>query len=112
VSTSLTVLATTAMHPGWNGPGFHLLWLALIPVFWVAVIALIVALVGRRWRRRAWAGSSPDGRQGPPWAWRQDGTRSAEQVLAERFAQGEVDEAEYRERLGVLRANREAPPTR
>ena len=112
MSTSLIVLAGTAMHPGGPGPGFHLLWLLLIPAFWIAVIVLVVALVGRRWRRRAWSGASPDGHQGPPWAWRQDGARSAEQTLAERFAQGDIDEVEYRERLGVLRANREAPPAR
>lgn len=112
MSTSLIVLAAATMHPGGPGPGIHLLWLLLIPAFWIAVIVLIVVLVGRRWRRRGWSGASPDGHQGPPWAWRQDGTRSAEQTLAERFAQGDIDEVEYRERLGVLRANRETPPSR
>lgn len=109
---TLTALGASAMHPGWSGPGFHLAWLILIPIFWILVIVLIVSLVGRRWRRRAWAGQGMAGHPGPPWAWRQDGSRSAEQTLAERFAQGDIDEVEYRARLEVLRANRETPPSR
>jgi len=33
------------------------------------------------------------------------GRRSAEATLAERFAQGDIDEKEYRARLEVIRAN-------
>lgn len=109
---TLTALDVAAMHPGWSGPGFHLVWLLLIPLFWILVIVLIVSLVGRRWRRRAWAGQAAGGHPGPPWAWRQDGARGAEQTLAERFAQGDIDEVEYRARLEVLRANRETPPAK
>ena len=35
-----------------------------------------------------------------------EGTKSAEATLAQRFAQGDIEEAEYRARLEVLRANR------
>ncbi|MGK9148682.1 SHOCT domain-containing protein [Plantibacter flavus] len=104
---------TLAAHPGWyGGPGPHVWLLLLIPVFWILVIVLVVSLVGRRWRRRAWAGAGAPGQAGGPWAWRGDAVRGAEQTLAERFAQGDIDEVEYRARLEVLRANREVPPGR
>jgi len=37
-------------------------------------------------------------------------SRAAETTLAERFAQGDIDEKEYRARLEVLRANAPQPP--
>lgn len=70
----------------------------LIPIFWVLVIGLVVTLVitlnRRRWRQAG----------GPPWV--REGTKGAEATLAERFAQGDIEESEYRARLEVLRANR------
>ena len=38
------------------------------------------------------------------------GTQSARAVLAERYARGEIDEAEYRARLEVLLATGPQPP--
>ncbi len=75
--------------------GFHWAFL-LIPLSWIVVVVLIFGLAGRRWRRHAWAGHHG------PWA---SAARSAEVTLAERFAQGDIDEKEYRARLEVLRAN-------
>jgi putative membrane protein len=58
-------------------------WFPLIPLLLVTLwIALIV-----RFRR----------------CWDHCGTRGGEQVLAERFARGEIDEREYRERRATLR---------
>ena len=56
--------------------------------FWALVIGAVVWLVRglSRGNERPDALSSPDPRQ----------------VLAERFARGEIDETEYRERLAVL----------
>lgn len=69
-------------HDG-GGPG----WWPLIPLgfglFWLIVIGGGGYLL---WRR---AKSSP---------------ATAESVLAERYARGEIDEEEYRERLAVLRS--------
>ena len=48
-----------------------------------------------------WGGSYGPG-FGPRWA---APGRAAESTLAERFAQGDIDEKEYRARLEVLRAN-------
>lgn len=99
--TSLSIAAAPLVH----GPFAHgfvgLWWLGfLIPLFWILVFVLIFGVFGRRWRRRAWengAGHYGPGNFGQP--------RSAEATLAERFAQGDIDEKDYRARLEVLRAN-------
>jgi putative membrane protein len=63
---------------GWNGP-----WFLLFPLFWVVVLFTAFWLFRRR---------------GPQW----HRTSSAEDVLAERYARGEITADEYRQRLGVL----------
>lgn len=104
-NTVLTTLANTAIvhaavahvpeaaHWGGGFPWFFL----FIPLFWIAVFVLIFAFAGRRWRRAGFAGH--DWQSG-------NASGSAEKTLAERFAQGDIDEVEYRARLEVLRANR------
>lgn len=91
------------MYPGpWYGPGRHVheglgaggwvLWVLFMIAFWALVITAIVWLV-RSFTNR-----------GPVTA--QRATRmhaGAEQILAQRFAHGQIDENEYRARLGVLR---------
>jgi Predicted membrane protein len=99
--SAATAAAAAVAH--WGGPwagGFGFLFL-LIPLFWIGVIVLIIALVGRR-RRAYWHQWGP-GPQG-------HASSSAEATLAERFAQGDIDEVEYRKRLEVLRANRPSQP--
>ncbi|MFT4284382.1 MAG: hypothetical protein QM598_06050 [Protaetiibacter sp.] len=106
----LTTIALAAgpFHPGWGwGPGF---W--IVPaIFWLLVIGLIITLVvtrRRRWRNAGWGGPwGGPGAAGSPWAAAQ-GARSAEAVLAERFARGDIEETEYRARLEVLRSQQ--PP--
>jgi putative membrane protein len=74
-----------AGHPawsdGWNGP-----WWLLFPLFWVIVVATIVWLVFRAKRRSL--GTPLD---------------SAFEILASRFARGEIDAAEYRERMDEIK---------
>jgi putative membrane protein len=63
-------------------------WLAMslsAVVFWVLVITAIVLLV--RYLRTASSIQPP---------------KTPEQTLAERFARGEIDETEYRDRLAAL----------
>ncbi len=75
---------------GMGGWGYALMAIGNV-VLWAVLLVAIVALI--RYVTRA------DGRgTGRPIA-----HRSAEQVLADRFARGEIDEPEYRERLAVLR---------
>lgn len=65
-------------------------------VFWGLIIAAFVLLL------RAFDRPQPTGPHRPPWA--PPTQASPEQLLAERFARGEIDEEEYRRRLQVLRA--------
>jgi putative membrane protein len=70
-------------HDTWDGPGP---WWPLFPLFWIAFIVVILAVFGRFGRRRWHSGSY-----------------AGESRLAERYAAGEINESEYRERLAVLR---------
>jgi len=77
---------------GW---GAWLAMMVMMVVFWGLVIAAVVALVrylgGTRQGDRTGSGS---------------GRASAEEVLAERFARGEIDADEYTRRRELLQAGR------
>lgn len=72
-------------HHGWGGapwwPLFPLLWFLL----WVAVIVTVIVL----WRRR-----------------RDHPTRSAQALLAEEFARGNITEEDYEQRLAALQRHK------
>lgn len=70
------------------GPGYAPGWFIVFPFLWILVIGLFIFL-GRRafWRRHQHSESM-----------------GAESVLRERYARGEIDETEYRQRLEVLRS--------
>ena len=109
--TSLALAASIA-HPAW-GFGFGLFFILGHVIWFLIVVAIIIAIVrGARWRRRAWAGGmGPWGHGYGHGYWGgQQAARAAETTLAERFAQGDIDEKEYRARLEVLRANAPQPP--
>jgi putative membrane protein len=76
------------MPMDWNGAGFGWLWMTLIMVvFWGAVIWGFVYLArGRR------------DRSDRPRA----GDKSAIDVLEERFARGDIDDKEFRDRRDTL----------
>lgn len=65
----------------WDGD--HFPWFPLVPLFFIGLWVVVFLTLRRRWRRS----QRPTG----------------ESVLAERYARGEIDEAEYRDRLAVLR---------
>lgn len=94
-----TALAVAA-HLGGPGFGFGWIFFILIPLFWIAVFVLIGTLARRRWSRGGWGPGGHWAGHQAAWA-----SRNAESTLAERFAQGDIDEKEYRARLEVLRAN-------
>lgn len=93
MSSALLLAAPYGPYGPGPGPGWPLF---LIPLFWITLLVVVVALVARRRRFFAEYGVGPGLQPG----------RGAESTLAERFAQGDIDEVEYRARLEVLRANR------
>ena len=96
--TALTLASNMQHHGGGWGPGA--LWF-VFPLLWFLLFATLIFLVARRARRGP--GWGPNG----PWAYQApSGTPSGGDpvtILAQRFARGEIDEAEFRARLAVLR---------
>ncbi|WP_375388825.1 SHOCT domain-containing protein [uncultured Amnibacterium sp.] len=90
------VLTAVAAAPWAYGPGIGFPFFLLFPLFWLVVIVVLAILFRRAARRRWEAYGGPAA--GPH--------RSPEATLSERFANGEIDEVEYRSRLEVLRSNR------
>ena len=81
------VIAQSADH--WDRPG----WWPIFPILWFLVIAAVIALVAFTARRRSL----------------ESGPRAGERRLAERYADGEIDEDEYRTRRAVLRSSHDKP---
>jgi putative membrane protein len=84
------------MYDGWGmgWGGWQLMTLVMI-VFWAILITAIVLAV------RYVAGSGRQGAGPGP-----SGSARAEDLLAERFARGEIDDDEYRQRVTLLREHR------
>ncbi|MEE1619879.1 SHOCT domain-containing protein [Zafaria sp. J156] len=81
-----TLAATAADGRFGHGPGR---WFFLMPLLWILLIGLFITAARRMgWRRQL-----------------REGRLDAESVLRERYARGEVDETEYRQRLEVLRGD-------
>jgi putative membrane protein len=98
---------TTLLAAGWNGgPGP---WILLVPLFWITIAVLVRRVIGRRLGR----GFGPRGRGG-----RGPGSRGADwyggqaqapaptpvETLNRKYADGEIDEFEYRQRYDLLTA--------
>ena len=80
--------------PGMNGWGYGLMTVSMV-LFWGLILFGVVALVRYVAREDR---SAPAFRHTP------------ERVLAERFAHGEIDEQDYRQRLETLRGGPTAKP--
>lgn len=93
--SALSAATPWAATPWAYGPGVGFFpFFVLVPLFWILLLVVLLLVIGRG--RRRWIAEG---------GWHQG--RSAEATLAERFANGDIDEVEYRARLEVLRANRE-----
>lgn len=93
MGSTVTSLAGAALAWGgdrgrWDGAGG---WWPIFPILWVALLVGAAVTIAILYARR--------NRTGGP-------TAAAEARLAERYASGEIDESEYRERLRVLRERR------
>jgi putative membrane protein len=80
-----TQLAVDHWH---HDDGHWFPWFPLVPLVFIGLWVVVILTLRGRWGRR--------------WGW-QHGWQSGESVLAERFARGEIDEAEYRQRRAALR---------
>jgi len=79
------------MHWGYGSGWGYLLMAVSMIVFWGLVIGAIVLVV--RSTTRTESSAPPATGPGP------------QQILAERFARGEIDDTEYHNRLAALRGN-------
>jgi putative membrane protein len=87
VLPALVAFGDDRWRPGWGpGSGWGWLWGPIVLLGWVALIATVVWFVARSAR-------SPE----------RSGLERARDVLAERYARGELTTEEYRERLEQLR---------
>jgi putative membrane protein len=76
------LFASTILADSWHGG--HAWW-PLLWLLWLSLIGLLIFLFARRGRSRT------------------GGDSSAEAILGERYARGEIDAEQYRERLDELR---------
>lgn len=88
---TLATRSSLLAHPGpWHdggGPGWWLVFPIAFGLFWIAVAVGAFVLLRRR--------ATPPGPRA-----------SAETLLAERFARGDIDEDEYYKRLATLQQSR------
>jgi putative membrane protein len=82
MTTATEVLVHAA---GWD----HGAWWPIFPLFWVLFLGAVIFAAFRFRRGRG--------------SWHH--AKSGESVLGERYARGEINEEEYRERLKVLRSS-------
>ncbi|SFE81659.1 SHOCT domain-containing protein [Streptomyces mirabilis] len=88
-------------YGGWGWGGWIVMAMFMV-LFWALVIAGVVALVHYlTGSRQGHQNSLPPSSGESGW-----GSRRAEDLLAERFARGEIEEDEYKRRLVLLREHR------
>jgi putative membrane protein len=87
--TAFALGAVTPLADQWHD-GHWGRWFILIPLFWIAVLFAVFWLFRR---------SGGTGRGG-------EAALSATEVLERRFAEGQIDEEEYRRRRATLDADR------
>ncbi|MGH3425047.1 MAG: SHOCT domain-containing protein, partial [Nocardioidaceae bacterium] len=83
LSSAVVTTSVFANGDHWDGPGP---WWPIFPILWFLFVVAVIFTFARFGR----------GRWGRP-------SNTGESRLAERFAAGEIDEREYRERLAVLK---------
>ncbi len=96
-----TTTALLADGPWHGGP-----WFLLFPLFWLFFLVIVFTVLRRTGWRRGWGAGCYDGGgygRGP---------QGPLAVLGRRYADGEIDEQEYRARRAVLIEQAEGPQLR
>ena len=90
MQTLMTTMFATWHH---DGPGW---WIVFVPLFWIAVVVAVILLFRSR----------------GPWGPRPaaEPRETALDVLERRYAEGAIDEDEYRRRRAVLTGQGARPP--
>ncbi|RFU37002.1 hypothetical protein DZF91_35130 [Actinomadura logoneensis] len=94
-------LTIVAAQPGWHdhgGPGWWVVFPITFGLLWLGLLGFVGSRVVK------WRGRGP---WGPPAGGPHPRAQRPEDLLAERFARGEVDEEEFHTRMSALRAERE-----
>jgi putative membrane protein len=92
----MSLFANLTPLADWHGPGW---WVVFFPIGWFVFFFLIFFV----FRRSAWWGCGWGPRYGPRGpGWTEDAT----DVLDRRFAEGQIDSEEYRERREALEKRR------
>jgi putative membrane protein len=86
------IAVMTRWHDGW-GPGAWIAMFFVMLVFWTIVVGTIIAVMRSGHLR------DHDHDHGPA------RLHDAERILAERFARGEIDADEYKQRSDLLRSS-------
>ncbi|SEM54009.1 SHOCT domain-containing protein [Streptacidiphilus jiangxiensis] len=92
----------TFLADGWHGgPGP---WILLVPLFWIGAFTVVRRVLWRRGVRGPRRDVPFGPRAGSPWGGppQQGPAPSPLETLNRRYANGEIDEFEYRQRLDVL----------
>lgn len=84
-----------------HGPGG---WFIALMVVGTAAFLILLLLGVFLLARRTGEGGAPSGGTERRWAGRADSPRRAEEILAERYAHGDIDDEEYRRRSETLRS--------
>lgn len=81
------------MHDGWGAQ--HIIGMVLMGLFVVSIIWLIVTWTRKGLHASSSQAAAPLAAPSP--------TKSAEEILAERLAKGDIDPADYKARLDALK---------
>ncbi|MGH4026919.1 MAG: SHOCT domain-containing protein [Pseudonocardiaceae bacterium] len=81
---------------GMSGWGYALMTLSMV-VFWGLLVLAVIALI-QYLARGGWSGAAQGSQRPAP-----------EDLLAERFARGEIDEHDFRQRLDILHSGVRPP---
>lgn len=86
---------STLMGNGWGASWMWFMW----PMMLVALVAMVVFLARGKSRSSSFPGESS------PRSTRDSGPGRAQEILADRYARGEISDDEYRDQLRHLRAD-------